>query len=89
MTISPSLITNIPLSTIESSIGDDAPPVFRGAPRKTGGNAKLGKIQTALLGSIDPVSTARMVERTRAAELSRDYTLKQQLSRSQGLGLSR
>jgi hypothetical protein len=26
-------------------------------PRKTGGNAKLGKIQTALLGSIDPVST--------------------------------
>jgi len=57
MTISPSLITDIPLSTIESSIGDDAPPVFRGAPRKTGGNAKLGKIQTALLGSIDPVST--------------------------------
>lgn len=31
---------------------------LRGVPRKTGGNAKLGKIQTALLGSIDPVSTA-------------------------------
>ncbi|QCL82893.1 Ti-type conjugative transfer relaxase TraA (plasmid) [Agrobacterium tumefaciens] len=32
---------------------------------------------------------ARMVERTRMAELSRDHTLKQQLTRSQGLGLSR
>jgi len=34
-------------------------------------------------------TTARMVERTRFAELSRDRTLKQQLTRSQGLGLSR
>ena len=34
-------------------------------------------------------TVARMVERTRMAELSRDHTLKQQLSRSQGLGLSR
>ncbi|MBV7522336.1 hypothetical protein, partial [Ensifer sp. ENS12] len=42
---------------IESSIGERVPPVFRGAPRKTGGVAKLGKIQTALLGSIHPVST--------------------------------
>ena len=32
---------------------------------------------------------ARVVERTRMAELSRDHTLKQQLTRSQGLGLSR
>ncbi len=34
-------------------------------------------------------SVARAVERTRMAELSRDHTLKQELSRSQGLGLSR
>lgn len=34
-------------------------------------------------------TVARMVERTRMAELSRDHTLKQQLSRSQGLGLGR
>ncbi|MDE3823685.1 Ti-type conjugative transfer relaxase TraA [Sinorhizobium meliloti] len=34
-------------------------------------------------------AVARMVERTRVAELSRDHTLKQELSRSQGLGLSR
>ncbi|WP_311273682.1 MULTISPECIES: Ti-type conjugative transfer relaxase TraA [unclassified Rhizobium] len=34
-------------------------------------------------------SVARAVERTRMAELSRDYTLKQQLTRSQGLGLGR
>ncbi len=32
---------------------------------------------------------ARMVHRTRHAELSHDHTLKQQLNRSQGLGLSR
>nr|WP_200985561.1 Ti-type conjugative transfer relaxase TraA [Rhizobium rhizogenes]QCL10649.1 conjugative transfer relaxase TraA [Rhizobium rhizogenes] len=32
---------------------------------------------------------ARMVERTRMAELTHDHTLKQQLTRSQGLGLSR
>ncbi len=35
--VSLSLITNIPLPTIGRSIGDDTPPVFRGAPRKTGG----------------------------------------------------
>lgn len=34
-------------------------------------------------------TTARMVERTRMAELTHDHTLKQQLTRSQGLGLSR
>lgn len=34
-------------------------------------------------------NVARVVERTRMAELSRDHTLKQQLTRSQGLGLSR
>ncbi|RVL72730.1 Ti-type conjugative transfer relaxase TraA [Sinorhizobium meliloti] len=34
-------------------------------------------------------AVARLVERTRMAELSRDHTLKQELSRSQGLGLSR
>lgn len=34
-------------------------------------------------------TVARMVERTRMAELSRDHTLKQELSRSQGFGLSR
>ncbi len=32
---------------------------------------------------------ARMVDRTRHAELSHDYALKQQMNRSQGLGLSR
>ncbi|WP_168336237.1 hypothetical protein [Rhizobium laguerreae] len=34
-------------------------------------------------------TVARMVERTRMAELSHDHTLKQQLTRSQGLGLNR
>ncbi|MXN49408.1 Ti-type conjugative transfer relaxase TraA [Shinella kummerowiae] len=34
-------------------------------------------------------TTARMVERARFAELTHDHTLKQQLTRSQGLGLSR
>ena len=34
-------------------------------------------------------TTARMVERTRFAELTHDHALKQQLTRSQGLGLSR
>jgi hypothetical protein len=34
-------------------------------------------------------TTARMVSRTRFAELSYDHTLKQQLTRSKGLGLSR
>lgn len=34
-------------------------------------------------------SVARAVERTRMAELSRDHTLKQQLTGSKGLGLSR
>ncbi|PYE43615.1 Ti-type conjugative transfer relaxase TraA [Rhizobium sp. PP-F2F-G20b] len=34
-------------------------------------------------------SVARIVERTRMAELTRDHTLKQQLSRTKGLGLSR
>lgn len=34
-------------------------------------------------------AVARMVERTRMAELSRDHTLKQELTRLQGLGLSR
>ncbi|MCR5943449.1 Ti-type conjugative transfer relaxase TraA [Ochrobactrum sp. XJ1] len=34
-------------------------------------------------------TTARMVERTRIAELSHDHTLKQQLTRSQNLGLGR
>lgn len=34
-------------------------------------------------------SIARAVERMRMAELSRDHTLKQQLSRSKDLGLSR
>ncbi|OBZ97304.1 conjugal transfer protein TraA (plasmid) [Pararhizobium polonicum] len=33
--------------------------------------------------------TARMVERTRFAELTHEHTLKQQITRSQGLGLSR
>ncbi|TCQ14623.1 hypothetical protein C8J33_1241, partial [Rhizobium sp. PP-CC-3G-465] len=32
---------------------------------------------------------ARIVERARMAELTRDHTLKQQLSRTKGLGLSR
>ncbi|PZU80715.1 MAG: Ti-type conjugative transfer relaxase TraA, partial [Shinella sp.] len=32
-------------------------------------------------------TVARMVERTRMAELTHDHTLKQQLTRSQGLGL--
>ena len=51
------MITEIPLPTIGESIGEDAPPVFRGAPRKTGDTANLGKIQSALLGRIDPALT--------------------------------
>ncbi|MCJ8509650.1 hypothetical protein MUU53_17220 [Rhizobium lemnae] len=57
MIVSLSLITKIPLPTIGRSIGDDAPPVFRGVPRKTGGRSTWGKIQTALLGRIAPVLT--------------------------------
>ncbi|MEX2697374.1 hypothetical protein [Rhizobium mongolense] len=45
MIVSLSLITNIPLPTIERSIGDDAPPVFRGAPRTTGGRSTWGKFK--------------------------------------------
>lgn len=45
--ISPILTTENPLPTIGRNIG---------------GGAKLGKIQTALLGSIDPVSTGRIVK---------------------------
>ncbi|MER8615092.1 transposase [Mesorhizobium sp. M1216] len=55
--ISPILITEIPLPTIRRSINDHAPPVSRSALRKTGDSAKLVKIQTALLGSIEPAST--------------------------------
>lgn len=51
------MITEIPLPTIRRSINDHAPPVSRSALRKTGDSAKLGKIQTALLGSIEPAST--------------------------------
>lgn len=57
MTISPIFITAIPLPTFESSIGDDAPPVLPGRAPEDRRRRKLGKIQTALLGSIDPVST--------------------------------
>ena len=39
------------------SIGEDAPLVFRGAPRKTQDTLRLRKIQTALLGSFAPAST--------------------------------
>ncbi|WP_287321904.1 hypothetical protein, partial [Mesorhizobium sp.] len=52
------MITEIPLPTIRRSINDHAPPVSRSALRKTGDSAKLGKIQTALLGSIEPASTS-------------------------------
>ncbi|WP_292147750.1 ATP-binding protein [Mesorhizobium sp.] len=55
--ISPILITEIPLPTTRRSINDHAPPVSRSALRKTGDSAKLGKIQAALLGSIEPAST--------------------------------
>ena len=51
------MITEIPLPTIGRSIGDDAPRVSRGAPRETRGGAKLGRNQTALLGSFDPAAT--------------------------------
>jgi hypothetical protein len=53
---SASLTTENPLPTIGRGIGNDAPPVFWNALRKTGGGSKLGKI-AALLGSIDPVAT--------------------------------
>lgn len=53
------MITEIPLPTIRRSINDHAPPVSRSALRKTGDSAKLGKIQTALLGSIEPASTRK------------------------------
>lgn len=46
MIVSLSLITKIPLPTIGRSIGEDRRPQH------------LGKIQTALLGSIAPVLTA-------------------------------
>ncbi|WP_426233568.1 BID domain-containing protein, partial [Pararhizobium sp. DWP3-4] len=45
---------------------------------------------TELMKQADKIiNVARIVERTRMAELSRDHTLKQELSRSKGLGLSR
>jgi hypothetical protein len=47
MTIPPNCFTAISLSTIESSNGDEAPLVLQGARRKTGGYAKLRKIQKA------------------------------------------
>ncbi|MER9664479.1 hypothetical protein [Mesorhizobium sp. M0159] len=55
------MITEIPLPTIRRSINDYAPPVSRSALRKTGGSAILGKIQTALLGSIEPASTTAKI----------------------------
>ena len=67
------MITAIPLPPIGRSIGDDAPPVSRGAPRETGGSAKLGKIQTALLGSFHPASTV-LVELLRSVADRRGAT---------------
>ena len=53
------MTTEIPLPPIGRSIGVDTPPVSRGAPGETGGGAKLGKTQTALLGSFHPAPTRR------------------------------
>jgi transposase len=44
------LITNSLLPDIGKSIGDDAPPVFRGAPRKTGYSANWGRFKRHLWG---------------------------------------
>ena len=41
----PQLDHQHPLPTIGKSIGDDAPPVFRGAPRKTGGRSTWGRFK--------------------------------------------
>ncbi|UXU06437.1 Ti-type conjugative transfer relaxase TraA [Agrobacterium tumefaciens] len=52
--------------------------------------AKELEARTELAKQAEQIKTiARMVHRARHAELSHDHTLKQQLSRSQGLGLSR
>ncbi len=52
--------------------------------------AKEIEARTELAKQTEQIQTiARMVHRTRHAELSHDHTLKRQLNRSQGLGLSR
>ena len=48
--VSLSLITDIPLPTIGRSIDDDAPPVYRGAPRKTGYGANWGRFKRHFWG---------------------------------------
>jgi hypothetical protein len=55
------LTTESPLPTIGRNISDRAPRVSQSALRKICGGAKLGKIQTALLGSIEPVSTGALL----------------------------
>ncbi|MBO9096865.1 MULTISPECIES: hypothetical protein [unclassified Rhizobium] len=50
MIVSLSLITNIPLPTIGRSIGDDAPLVFRRAPRKTSGRSTWGRFKRRYWG---------------------------------------
>lgn len=45
MIASLSLITNISLPTIGRNIDDDAPLVFRGAPRKTSGCSTWGRFK--------------------------------------------
>ncbi|MDX0500812.1 Ti-type conjugative transfer relaxase TraA [Sinorhizobium medicae] len=74
---------------------EEAKEVARALERRFGHSdprdfAKELEQRPELAKRADQIRTvARMVERTRMAELSRDHTLKQQLSRSQGLGLSR
>ncbi|ABC92944.1 hypothetical conserved protein (plasmid) [Rhizobium etli CFN 42] len=60
MIVSLSLITNIPLPTIGRSIGDDAPLVFRGAPRKTSAAAP-GEDSNGTIGEYAPVLTGQVV----------------------------
>ncbi|MET4692152.1 Ti-type conjugative transfer relaxase TraA [Sinorhizobium fredii] len=74
---------------------EEAKDVARALERRFGHSdprdfAKELEKRPELAKRADQIRTvARMVERTRMAELSRDHTLKQELSRSQGLGLSR
>src|SRR5688500_3927024 len=49
-TNSPRLITENPLPTIGMSIGEDAPPVFQGAPRKTGTRSDWGRFKRHFWG---------------------------------------
>ncbi|UZX44793.1 Ti-type conjugative transfer relaxase TraA [Agrobacterium sp. 13-2099-1-2] len=74
---------------------DEAKLVANALTRRFGSSdprrfAKELEARTELAKQAEQINTiARMVHRTRHAELSHDHALRQQLNRSQGLGLSR